>query len=111
MKSLGSRATGERLARMQASPLWVPTEAGAGFRNLAPIRPGLRDPNTKMPSLSEFLCGGTRRVPDHPLPSIDPLSRWQRRPTTGLRATWLGHSTVLIEIDGVRVLTDPSRSR
>ena len=25
----------------------------------------------------------------------------------GLRATWLGHSTVLIEIDGVRVLTDP----
>jgi L-ascorbate metabolism protein UlaG (beta-lactamase superfamily) len=26
---------------------------------------------------------------------------------TGLRATWLGHSTVLIEIDGRRVLTDP----
>jgi len=24
-----------------------------------------------------------------------------------LRATWLGHSTVLIEIDGLRVLTDP----
>ncbi len=24
-----------------------------------------------------------------------------------MRATWLGHSTVLIEIDGVRVLTDP----
>ena len=107
MKSLGSRATGERLARMQASPLWVPSEAGAGFRNLAPIRPGLRDPNTKMPSLSDFLCGGTRRVPDHPLPSIDPLARWQCRPATGLRATWLGHSTVLIEIDGVRVLTDP----
>jgi L-ascorbate metabolism protein UlaG (beta-lactamase superfamily) len=26
---------------------------------------------------------------------------------SGLRATWLGHSTVLIEIDGVRLLTDP----
>ena len=24
-----------------------------------------------------------------------------------MRATWLGHSTVLLEIDGVRVLTDP----
>ena len=24
-----------------------------------------------------------------------------------LRATWLGHSTVLIEIEGVRVITDP----
>ena len=28
-------------------------------------------------------------------------------PSSGLRATWLGHSTVLLEIDGVRVLTDP----
>ena len=27
-------------------------------------------------------------------------------PGTGLRATWLGHSTVFIEIDGYRVLTD-----
>lgn len=25
----------------------------------------------------------------------------------GLRATWLGHSTVLLEVDGVRLLTDP----
>ncbi len=38
--------------------------------------------------------------------------RWTRArlapaPGSGLRATWLGHSTVLIEIDGVRVLTDP----
>jgi L-ascorbate metabolism protein UlaG (beta-lactamase superfamily) len=30
-----------------------------------------------------------------------------KKPNTGLRATWLGHSTVLIEIDGLRVLTDP----
>jgi L-ascorbate metabolism protein UlaG (beta-lactamase superfamily) len=30
-----------------------------------------------------------------------------KKPASGLRATWLGHSTVLIEIDGVRVLTDP----
>src|SRR5207248_1254062 len=28
-------------------------------------------------------------------------------PTSGLRLTWLGHSTVLVEIDGVRLLTDP----
>jgi len=110
MKSFGSRATGERLERMQASPLWVPGregEAAPGFRNRAPIRPGLRDPLAKMPSLTDFLCGGTRRVPAHPLPSLDPRERWQRRPGSGLRATWLGHSTVLIEIDGVRVLTDP----
>jgi L-ascorbate metabolism protein UlaG (beta-lactamase superfamily) len=35
------------------------------------------------------------------------LLQWSRAPETGLRATWLGHSTVLLEIDGLRVLTDP----
>ena len=109
MKSIGSRATGLRLERMQASPRWVHQENGngAGFRNLAPLRPGLRDRAAKMPSLSDFLRGGTRRVPEHPLASMDPRELWQRKADTGLRATWLGHSTVLIEIDGVRLLTDP----
>jgi L-ascorbate metabolism protein UlaG (beta-lactamase superfamily) len=107
MKSLGARAAGQRLERMRASPLWVQRDNGGGFRNLAPIRPGLRDRQAKMPSLSDFLCGGTRRVPQQPLPSNDPRDLWQTKPGSGLRATWLGHSTVLIEIDGVRLLTDP----
>src|SRR5207302_1186458 len=49
--------------------------------------------------------GGT--VPKAPLPSVNPLEAWRRKPGSGLRATWLGHSTVLIEVDGLRVLTDP----
>ena len=81
--------------------------AGEGFRNVHPILPGLRDPNTPMPTLTEFFLGGERRVPPHPLASLDPLDAWTRKPSSGLRATWLGHSTVLIEIDGLRVLTDP----
>jgi L-ascorbate metabolism protein UlaG (beta-lactamase superfamily) len=68
--------------------------------------PGLRA-NVPMPTIKEFLCGGERRVPLKPLPSVSPLQAWRRPPASGLRATWLGHSTVLIEIDGVRVLTDP----
>jgi L-ascorbate metabolism protein UlaG (beta-lactamase superfamily) len=39
--------------------------------------------------------------------TIDPRGAWLRTPASGLRVTWLGHSTVLIEIDGVRLLTDP----
>lgn len=61
-----------------------------------------------MPSLSEFLCGGERRVPRGPLPSMNPLETWTKPPASGIRATWLGHSTVLIEIDGLRVLADGS---
>ncbi len=107
MKSLGARAAGERLARMRASPGWAETERGGVFRNRYPIAPGLRDPGAAMPSLTDFLCGGTRRVPAGPLPMQDPRALWLQPPASGLRATWLGHSSVLIEIDGARLLTDP----
>ena len=103
MKALGGKPQGLRLERMQSSPLW----AGDGFRNVHPILTGLRDPEAKPPTLAEFLCDEGRRVPANPLPSESPREAWSRAPRTGLRATWLGHSTVLVEIDGYRVLTDP----
>jgi L-ascorbate metabolism protein UlaG (beta-lactamase superfamily) len=103
MKSLGSKAAGARLERMRASPRW----SGEGFRNVYPVQPGLRDPNAPMPSLSDFLCARERGNPSRPLPSLNPIDAWHRAPDSGLRITWLGHSTTLIEIDGLRVLTDP----
>jgi L-ascorbate metabolism protein UlaG (beta-lactamase superfamily) len=103
MRSMGRRAEGARLERMRASPLW----SGERFRNVHPILPGLRDPEARMPTLGEFLCAGEGRVPPGPLPAVNPLEAWTRTAQSGLRATWLGHSTVLLEIEGVRVLTDP----
>jgi L-ascorbate metabolism protein UlaG (beta-lactamase superfamily) len=103
MKSLGKKPQGARLERITTSPRWV----GDRFRNVHPIMPGLRDSNVAMPSLGDFLCGGERRVPQGPLPSMSPLETWSKPPGSGLRATWLGHSTVLLEFDGLRVLTDP----
>jgi L-ascorbate metabolism protein UlaG (beta-lactamase superfamily) len=103
MKSLGKQATGARLERMRSSPQWV----GEHFANLHPIIAGLRDASVPMPSLKEFICGGERRAPQRALPALDPLKTWTRAPASGLRVTWLGHSTMLLEIDGLRVLTDP----
>ncbi|MCB2019903.1 MAG: MBL fold metallo-hydrolase, partial [Burkholderiaceae bacterium] len=103
MNALGKRAQGLRLERIKSSLLW----AGERFRNVHPIAPGLQDTSAPRPTLTEFLCGGDRRVPRGPLPALDPREAWLRQPASGLRATWLGHSTVLIEIDGLRVLTDP----
>lgn len=103
MKSFGHLAHGARLERMHASPLWQ----GEGFRNLFPVAAGLRDASVPMPSLRELLWPGGRRVPRAPLPSLDPRAAWLHAPQSGLRATWLGHSTVLLEVDGWRVLTDP----
>lgn len=103
LKAFGHRASGARLERMQASPMW----AGEGFRNRHPVLPGLRDPAVPRPTLTEMLCPDARRLPPGPLPADDPLEAWRRPAGSGLRATWLGHSTVLVEIDGLRVLTDP----
>jgi L-ascorbate metabolism protein UlaG (beta-lactamase superfamily) len=103
MNSFGKRAQGERLERMRASAMWD----GMGFRNMHPVLAGLRDATVPRPTLKEFLSAGDRRVPTGPLPSLDPREAWSRPAQSGLRATWLGHSTVLIEIDGHRVLTDP----
>jgi L-ascorbate metabolism protein UlaG (beta-lactamase superfamily) len=56
----------------------------------------------------DFLFGGRDRVPPAALPIESPLERWSTPiSSSGLRITWLGHSTLLIESDGVRVLTDP----
>ena len=103
MNSFGRKPDGLRLERIQASPLW----SGDTFRNLHPLLPRLLKPEVAGPTVSAFLFENGRRVPTAPLPSLDPTRAWRRKPGSGLRATWLGHSTVLIEIDGLRVLTDP----
>jgi L-ascorbate metabolism protein UlaG (beta-lactamase superfamily) len=102
LASFGARAAGLRLERMKSSPLF----ADGTFHNVAPVSPGLKK-GSAAPTIAEFLCGGQRRTPPGPLPSIHPLPHWSRPPESGLRATWLGHSTVMLEIDGLRVLTDP----
>ncbi|HTU66689.1 MAG TPA: MBL fold metallo-hydrolase [Steroidobacteraceae bacterium] len=88
-----------RRERIADSPRWD----GERFRNTHPAPRGTEP----MPTMKDFLCGGVRRVPRAPLPTVDPRDSWTRAPQSGLRATWLGHSTVLLEIDGFRVLTDP----
>jgi len=57
--------------------------------------------------MRELLGAGVGRIPAGPLPLVNPIAQWAKRPESGLRVTWLGHSTLLIELDGVRVLTDP----
>ena len=79
---------------------------GRVFRNTHPVSSGLK-PGVERPTMREFLCPDEQRVPSTPLPVVDPLPLWGKRPASGLRVTWLGHSTLLVEIDGVRLLTDP----
>ena len=102
MQVLGSKAQGERLERMKASARFK----DGVFHNSLPVGAGLKK-GSGLTTMKEFMCGGQRRVPTGVLPVVNPLDQWLKAAQSGLRATWLGHSTVLLEIDGMRVLTDP----
>lgn len=107
MSPLRRRAGGLRRERIQASPRFI----DGLFRNVSGASPSLQ-PGSTLPIMKEFIFGNRqRRIPVAPLPSVDPRPTWAVTPRSGLRATWLGHSTLLLEIDGVRVLTDPVWSR
>ncbi len=99
-------ADGYSRERRRERILNSPRFNGRVFVNTAPVSSGLKA-GVERPTIRDFLCGGERRVPGGPLPLVDPRATWERAPDSGLRVTWLGHSTLLIEIDGIRVLTDP----
>jgi L-ascorbate metabolism protein UlaG (beta-lactamase superfamily) len=95
------RRAGLRLERSHASAQF----ADGSFRNPSGLGPELSGP--ALPVLGEYFFKKGSRKPPGPLPMARPHELWRGRPATGLRATWLGHSTVLLEMDGRRVLTDP----
>lgn len=95
----GKGASGERLARMQKSQQWT----GEGFGNALP-----RVDAEMGQMFSRYLDDNPGKSPDKPL-EINKLTKadFAQPPASGLRVTWLGHSTFIIEIDGARVLIDP----
>jgi L-ascorbate metabolism protein UlaG (beta-lactamase superfamily) len=55
-----------------------------------------------------YLSNKEEKVPRRALgPFRTDVSVYGKAPVSGLRVTWLGHSSLLIEMDGVRVLVDP----
>ncbi|MCX3062416.1 MBL fold metallo-hydrolase [Streptomyces sp. GXMU-J5] len=102
--AFGAEPAGERLRRIHASPNF----ADGSFRNPdgARIRPD--------GSVLDFAKGyfrkeeRARRAPAGVVPvHATTYADLAKPPASGLRVTWMGHSSVLVEIDGARVLFDP----
>lgn len=83
---------------MQRSPQW---QDGV-FENPEPLW------NDMTLALEESFGNDAKTVPDDPIP-VQPnaSAQFATPPSTGLRVTWLGHSSLVVEIDGHRILTDP----
>lgn len=72
----------------------VPTTIG-GFRLMFEVLP-------------LYMSNRAETEPKQPLgPFFTDASVYAQPPSSGLRVTWFGHSSLLLEIDGVRVLIDP----
>jgi L-ascorbate metabolism protein UlaG (beta-lactamase superfamily) len=93
--------TGLRLERARASAQF----RDGRFHNPSGAGPALKGSSISV--MREFLFGGKRRMPAGRIPVESPLDAWRAPIASGLRITWLGHSSLLLEIDGVRILTDP----
>ncbi|MET8811005.1 MBL fold metallo-hydrolase [Streptomyces sp. NPDC004549] len=103
--AFGAEPSGERLARIRRSPHFK----DGVFQNpggTASTRPS----GSALDLAKAFFDKDTRpgrspkgTIPVHPTTLADLAAT----PATGLRVTWMGHSSVLVEIDGHRVLFDP----
>ena len=80
----------------------------AGRQFLNPVPTVVMRPGRTWHTLRRLLMARRKGDPSHPLgPFITDASAYAVPPLTDLRVTWMGHSTVLIEMDGYRILTDP----
>ncbi len=97
----GTRAAGARLERMEASPRYHEGR----FHNDLPRQEPPFWPIARRWFMEEGDAVREPKVP--PAVLTRTADEFRTPPRDGLRVTWLGHSSMLIEIDGMKVLTDP----
>jgi L-ascorbate metabolism protein UlaG (beta-lactamase superfamily) len=99
METFGRRPEGARLERIRHSPQFHDTR----FQNSPPQKDEFDWATT-----IHIYRGKQMREPQFAVPVVKlTAADFPTNIPPGLRARWLGHSTTLIEIDGLRILTDP----
>ncbi len=98
-EAMGAKPDGPRLEKMKASPQWKDGK----FQNTLE-----RIDGSYVKMMGDWFRGSEHRTPEQAPPfEARTKADFETPPASGLRITWLGHSTSLVEIDGARVLLDP----
>lgn len=102
LPQFGGEIRGERLARVKKSPEF----SGTRFENNPP-----QSKNQELLKTIRYYMQGQVREPGFEVPVLPVTSGdLAKPPDSGLSAIWMGHSSVLVEISGVRIFTDPMLS-
>lgn len=103
MPPFGGKLTGDRLARARANPQYQ----NDVFVNPQP--PAAYRAADVWPLISGQFFGDEVREPPSAIPvlAVTPDSLKSAPAASGLRAFWIGHASVFIEVDGLRLLVDP----
>lgn len=81
-------------------------KVGRKYQN--PVKTSVAEFRTLLKIVRLYATNREERVPRKQLgPFRTDAQVYMQPPTSGLRVTWMGHSSVLVEIDGLRVLIDP----
>ena len=103
LPTFGARMSGARLERAQANPQYH----DGRFVNVQPEAP------TTLAAIGDYVVrqfgGDEVRVPPAPIPvlAVDKAALAAPPAASGLRAFWIGHASVYVELDGMRLLLDP----
>lgn len=86
----------------------LPKAKRIGRKFLNPVLTTVGEWSTLFKVLPLYLSSREEKVPRRPLgPFHTDASVYLLPPAGGLRVTWMGHSSLLVEIDGVNILIDP----
>jgi L-ascorbate metabolism protein UlaG (beta-lactamase superfamily) len=79
-----------------------------GKRYINPVPTTVGGWSTFFKILRRYLTNKQERTPKRTLgPFRTDIQLYESPPASGLRVTWMGHSSMLLEIDGARLLIDP----
>jgi len=101
--SMGSDPDGERLKKIQQSPQY--NKMDEQFQN--PVKTPLSTGRSFTEIFFDFFFTSNNRRPEQKLPELPPALTALDSKSDDVRFIWFGHSSILLEIDSVRILVDP----